>query len=336
MKHGPRLRNIILNVLALTVLGLFPSQGFAAGLDFSTLPLPAGTKKVFLDANTAIYSIGTPPGATAEACEKLLLNQGWVPYGFSGDTRYYKRGNTRLLANVQAAFGKDKGSMISFTSEPLSADIPLPPGTEDVQYNNSAKRLGFLTTLAPEGVADFYRKALAPAGWSTTMETPDKSDFIHVFILRSPKDEMIRIEMTPTSGKLRTVATYQTAEEVATERQRVATGMASLREKLANEASAPKPAVTLTLPPDTISKALTTKELKMNLPANKAKATVQSLCKNLVASGWKELPASLETVGGSVQLTQENRTLHIVYIDPGFMPAEVTVTPVGVEIKIAE
>ena len=142
--------------------------------------------------------------------------------------------------------------------------------------------------------------------------------------------------MTPTSGKLRTMVTYNTAGEVAAERQRVAKGMAAFKEKLAKEASAPKPTVAIALPPSTISKALTSKNLKMNLPANSAKAAVQSLLKDLLAAGWKEATASLESIGGTAQLTLENRTLTIVYIDPGFMPAEVTITPGDVEIKLAE
>jgi hypothetical protein len=135
----------------------------------------------------------------------------------------------------------------------MSADLPLPPNTEEVQYDDSSKRLGFLAALTPEGVADFYRKALASSGWSTNMEKPVKSDFVYVIIFRSPKDEMIRIEMVPTNEKLRTTVTYSTAEEVAAEKQRAAVGVASLREKLAKEAAAPKPTVTLKLPAGTIS-----------------------------------------------------------------------------------
>jgi len=336
MQLPPRLLCACKPLMTFVFLGACLSHVIAEDIDLSKLPLPEGAKKVFVDANSAIYSIGTSQSETAEACEKLLLHQGWVPYGFAGNTRYYKRGGTRLLATVQAAVGKPGAAMITFNKEPLSADIPLPPDTEEVQYSDSSKQLGFLTALGPDGVADFYRKALAQSGWSTNMEKPDKTDFVYTIIFRSPTDEMMRIEMTPTSGKLRTMVTYNTAGEVAAERQLVAKGMAAFKEKLAKEASAPKPTVAIALPPSTISKALTSKNLKMNLPANSAKAAVQSLLKDLLAAGWKEATASLESIGGTAQLTLENRTLTIVYIDPGFMPAEVTITPGDVEIKLAE
>ncbi len=76
------------------------------------------------------------------------------------------------------------------------------------------------------------------------------------------------------------------------------------REKLAREAAAPLPKVTLSLPANTGGKALTKSNLTFNLPA------------------------------GTANLAQENRTLNIVSMDPGFMPAEVTVTPLGVEIEV--
>lgn len=226
--------------------------------------------------------------------------------------------------------------MISFNSESMATDLPLPPNTEDVQYNDSAKRLSFLAALTPDDVAEFYRKALAPTEWSTTMAKPDKSDFVYSIIFQSPKGEMIRIEMVLTDEKLRTTVLYSAAEEVSDEKQRVAVGMASLREKLAKEAAAPKATVSLKLPTGTTSKALTKTQLKLNLPANKGKAAVEALRKALVSAGWKETAASIAPVGGTVTLTKEDRALTILYMDPGFMPAEITANPSGVEIKLAE
>lgn len=320
--------------IALALFGSVPLPAETAAFDLTKIPLPPGAKRIHADAHSAIYAMDASADKTTAACAKLLLSQGWEPYGFAGLTRYYKRDGVRLLATVQPEAGRTDRTMITFSSEALSADIPLPPDAEEVQYNNSSKRLGFLSALTPEGVAEFYRKALAPAGWFTRMEKPDKTDFTSTIIFRNPKEEMIQIEMTPTSGKLRAVATYQTAEEVAAEKQRVAKGMAALKEKLAGEAAAPKPKVTFSLPAGTLSQALTKQALKLNLPAGKAKQAVESLRKQLVAAGWKEMSAALDPVAGTVQLSRESHTLTVVYMDPGFMPAEVTVTPQGVEIEL--
>jgi len=307
-------------------------QAEPAAVDLAALPLPPGTKKVYVDSLTAIHATDGPVAATAEALEKLLLGQGWQTYGSAGQTRYYKRGTARLLVTVQAEGAPGKRTMISFGSENMAADLPAPPKVEELQYRD--KRLGFLTAQTSIELADFYRQALAPQGWSTTMEKPAKDDFKDVIIFRSTEKAMIRIEMTPTEGKVRADVMYSTPEEVAAEEKRVAAGMAKLREKLAREAAAPLPKVSLSLPANTGGKALTKSNLKFNLPAGKAKAAVEALRKQLVGAGWKEQSAMLEGPAGTVNLAQENRSLNIVYMDPGFMPAEVTVTPSGVEIEL--
>lgn len=327
---------VSLPLLASMLLGSVPMRAENSGLDLTKIPVPPGARRIHADAYSAIYSIDAPADSMREASAKLLAAQGWEPYGSAGLTRYYKRGTTRLLTTIQPEAGKPDRTMITFSGEAMSADIPLPPGTEEVQYTDSAKRLGFLTALSPEGVTEFYRKALAPTGWFTKMPKPEKTDFQYEFIFRSPADEMILINMTPTSGKLRTMVTYSTAEEVAAEKQRVATGMAALKDKLAREASAPKPKVTISLPTGTQSKALTKQDLKLNLPAGKAKSAVESLRDELLASGWKETNASLDPAGGTVNLSRESHSLTILYMDPGFMPAEITVTPLGVEIDLTE
>lgn len=324
---------ILLPLLAVALTGYSPLCAEPAALDLTKLPLPPGTKKVYVDSLTAIHATDAPVAATAEACEKLLLDQGWQSYGSAGDTRYYKRGTTRLLVTVQSEGAPGKRTMISFASENMAADLPAPPEVQELQF--AGKQLGFLTGMTPMEVADFYRKALAPLGWSTKMAKPEKTDFKDVIIFRSPEKGMIQIEMTPTEGKVRAALIYSTAEEVAAEERRVAAGMAKLREKLAKDAAAPKAKAVLSLPADTGGKALTKDNLKFNVPAGKAKAAVESLRKQLIGAGWKEQSANLDAVAGNVILTQPDRSLNIIYMDPGFMPAEVTVTPAGVEIELA-
>jgi hypothetical protein len=330
----PALRSVISHaLLACAFLGCVTLYAETTALDLSKLPLPPGTKKVYADANQAIHSTKIAQAETTEACKKLLLEQGWEPYGVADITRYYKRGTTRLLVTVQSSPAQGGSTMITYMGETMSADLPLPPDAEEVQYRD--KQLGFLAALKPEEVADFYRKALAPGGWSTNMEKPVENDFKHVIIFRSDKKEMIRIEMTPTEGKVRSAVLYSTAAEVALEEQKAEKQKAALMGILAKKASTPTPKVSLTLPASTSSKALTKQGLRLNLPASEAKAAVEAMRKELLAAGWKESSASLQAPGGIVSLTQEDRSLNITYLDPGFMAAEISVTPVGVEIELA-
>jgi len=218
----------------------------------------------------------------------------------------------------------------------MSADLPLPPGAEEVQYADSSKRLGFLTSLAPEGLADFYRQALAPAGWTTTMAKPVKSELDHVIIFRSPEKGKIEVQMRPMEQKLLASVIYSTAAEVEAEEKRAAAQGAAIKEKLAKEAAAPKPKVAIPLPADVVSKALVKNVLKFNVAAGKGKATVESIRKHLTGSGWKEESATLDAAAGLVSFSRDGQTLSIDYMDPGFMPGEVGVKASGVEIEIAK
>ncbi len=321
-------------LLALAILGAVPWCVGATSLDLAKLPLPRGAKPVSVTEFSAIYAVNAPAEATTQDCEKLLFAQGWEPYGSAGLTRYYKRGTTRLLATVKPEVGRTDRTMITYMAETMAADLPLPPDTEEVQYNDASKRLGFFSNLPPDAVADFYRQALAPAGWSTTMKKPGKSDFKDVIIFRNPENAKVEIEMTAGSGRTYTTVTYSTAEEVAAEKRRVAALLSAHQDKLAKEAAEGAPKVTLPLPAGTISKALTKQNLRLNLPAGQAKAAVETLRQGLLAAGWKEEAGSLEAAAGTLSLRRESHTLNILYMDPGFMPADVTITPVGVEIEL--
>ena len=50
------------------------------------LPVPPGTKPVYVGDSTAMYATEIAVSATAEACRNLLLAQGWVAYGGAGDS----------------------------------------------------------------------------------------------------------------------------------------------------------------------------------------------------------------------------------------------------------
>jgi hypothetical protein len=320
--------------LLLLALGHSPASG--ADFDVSTLPVPKGAQAIAVFPFSATYALTVPPAPAAEECERALTGQGWEPYGSAGETRYFKRGTTRVLATIGIEGGGKGRTMLSYASEAMSADLPLLPGAEGVQYSDVNKTLGFRSSMSPEEIAEWYRKALSTRGWFSKMEKPDKSDFTHEMIYRSPSDEMIRIEMRPAeaAGTLLTTVAYSTAAEVAAERKRVEGQRQALAGKIAAQGQSAK--VVLKLPTETAGRALTGSELKFNLPAGKAKAAVQTMIQSLGSEGWTVSVSSLDGPAGSATLARGEGTLSFVYLDPGFMPAEVTVTPVGIEITLAE
>jgi hypothetical protein len=50
-------------------------------------------------------------------------------------------------------------------------------------------------------------------------------------------------------------------------------------------------------------------------------------------AGWKEDAASVEALVGAVSLSKERQSLSINYTDTGVMPAEVSISAIGVELE---
>jgi hypothetical protein len=143
---------------------------------------------------------------------------------------------------------------------------------------------------------------------------------------------MVRIEMTPGGESLRAAVKYFNADDVAAEDAKAAAQKAKLMDKLAAAANAPK--LLIALPADIKSKALRKNTLQFNLPIGRAQPAVEAIEKDLIGSGWKRTGGNLQKETGNLQLTKDALSLSVVYMDPGFMPAEVTLTSTGVELDV--
>jgi len=300
--------------------------------DVRGLPRPAGMKTVVEIPETAVFLISTSvPDATAQV-KKLYADQGWEPYGFSGETLYFKKGRAKALVTISPAVREIGQTNISLNLERMNADLPAPPDATEVQFSPSTKTLGFTWTKSPMEIAEFFRQKLASQGWTTTMTEPKKADFNEVIIFQHPSEGMIRVEMTPSEGSVRTAAKYSTAAEVAAEKAQAAAFGDKLRAKLAADAVLAK--VTIPLPSDVAGHAILKGTLRFNVPAGRAKAALELIQKSLEAEGWTlQAGPPMPNEGGGVTFTKGANSILVNYMDPGFMPAELSVMPSGVELE---
>jgi len=67
------------------------------------LPVPSNVKPVYVGDATAMYVTDAAVADTKDACQKLLLADGWVPFGGAGDCSYYKQNAMRFEATVSSA-----------------------------------------------------------------------------------------------------------------------------------------------------------------------------------------------------------------------------------------
>ena len=309
------------------------------------LPVLPNAKPVYVGEPTAMYATEAAVPATADAVRNLFVAEGWVPYGKAGDSDYFKQNAILATAIVSSAPAQAGKTMIQYSTQLISADIPAPPDVEDLRYVDEPPELTF-ATRNQDAIVDFYQKTLAGVGWKSTMDKMVDVDEKPTMIFRNPAKEMLTLATTGVLGdKLLVSVRFQSAAEIAERDRRRKEEAPKLR--AAAEAKAAKeaaelaerskvPKVVVTLPADAKEVKQTKDEIKFTIGKGKAKAAVDSFRKQFRAAGWKEDVASLERMAGTILLSKEDgKSVNITYSDTGFMPSEVSVSAMRVEFEAA-
>ena len=311
----------------------------------SQLPVPPGTKPVYVGDSTAMYATEAAVPATAEACRNLFLAQGWVSYGGAGDSAEYKQNAILATATVSAAPAQGGKTMIQYSTQLISSDIPAPPNVEDLRYVDLPPELTFDTATNQDAVVDFYRKTLAAAGWQSTLDHTVPIDDLPTMVFRNPGKDMLTLKMSAGSrGKLHASVRYQSAAEIAELDRRIKEMAPALRaaaeEKQAKEAARlaeankPPPKVAVTLPPDAKVVEQTNDSIKFSVGKGKAKAAAEALRAQFREAGWKEDVASVTDMTGVVSFSKEKQSLTLTYTDTGMSPPEINLSAMRAELEL--
>jgi hypothetical protein len=308
------------------------------------LPVPSGAKPVYVGEPTAMYATEAAVPVTADAIRNLFVAQGWVPYGKAGDSDFFKQNAILATATVSSAPAQGGKTMIQYSNQLISSDIPAPPDVEDLRYVDEPPELTFATTNQ-DAIVDFYRKTLAGAGWKSTMDKMVDVDEKPTMIFRDPAKEMLTLATTGVlRGKLLVSVRFQSAAELAELDRRIKEEAPKLR--AAAEAKAAKeaaelaerskvPKVAVTLPADAKGVKQTKDEIKFVVGKGKAKAAVESFRKQFRDTGWKEDVASMAAMAGTLSFSKDDQHVTITYSDTGFMPTEVSLSSMRAELEAA-
>jgi len=313
------------------------------------LPVPPNAKPVYVGDSTAMYSTEATVAATVEACRNLFVAQGWVPYGDAGDSAVFKQNANLVTATVSSAPAQGGKTMIQYSNQLISADIPAPPNVEDLRYVDEPPELTFATTNQ-DAIVDFYRKTLATAGWKSTMDHMVDVDEKPTMIFRNPGKDMLTLAATGVlSGKLLFSVRFQSAAEIAErdrKRKEAAPKLRAAAEaKAAQEAKEAAelaernkvPTVAVTLPADAKVVKETKDSIKFTVGKGKAKAAVESFRTQFREAGWKEDVASMAAMAGTLLFSKEGgQRVNITYSDTGFMPSEVSLSAMRAELEAAK
>lgn len=309
----------------------FVSVTLHGNVDLSKLPKPAGLETLYVGPQVAMYTTKAPVKDIAAECKKLLLAQGWQVYGTAGDSQFFKQNAIRLMVSAAEAPAQMGKTAVSYNAEQLSADIPAPAETVQLQYSDSTKELLFDTKASEDDIEKFYRETLAKLGWKATTDKPFSIDWKHGLIFRSAAKELLSLEMYTVEEEkvLRVVIRYQTAAEVDAEEKR-------FQEAMAAKKNAPKPKVgkvKIKVPEGAEFTEVTAKQLEFTFAAGKAKSVASGIRKTLKEDGWKESVAVDEALAGQFTLEMGEAEITIQYVDTGVMPAEITIRGSGIELE---
>ena len=313
------------------------------------LPVPPGAKSVYQGDPTALYDTDGAVPVTADAIRNLFVAQGWVPYGKAGDSDYFKQNAILATVTVSSAPARGGKTMIQYSNQLISSDIPAPQDVEDLRYVDEPPELTF-ATANQDAIVDFYRKTLASAGWKSTMDKMVDVDGKPTMIFRNSAKEMITLSMPYVLGdKLGVSVRFQSGAEIAERDRKIKEAAPRLRAeaeaKAAKEAKeaaelAEKnkvPKVAVSLPADAKVVKQTNDSIKFTVGKGKAKAAVESLRKQFRDAGWKEDVASVTGMSGMVSVSKEGGpSATITYTDTGFLPTELSVSAMRAELEAAK
>ncbi|WZO98491.1 hypothetical protein EP7_000071 [Isosphaeraceae bacterium EP7] len=299
-------------------------------LDLKALPVPAGTKVLFAGPVSVLFLSEQGVEAVADDCRKRLLALGWQPYGEAGDQRFFKQNAVQLSLRVSSAPAQGNKTMIAYAGELLSVDLPAPADGIGTHYADTVKQVTFDTKENAQGIAAYYQKALAGAGWKSTTDAPVEIERYETMFFRNAAKDILTLKMRNVDPILRVSLAHQTGAEFDEEIR-----LAEAREKALKSKSMTKPArpvVSVSLPTAATEIEATATEITFQLASGKARDAVRAMLGELVKAGWTQEVAALEDAGGAVSLKKAPGDLTIHYVDPGFIPAEVTISAIGVTL----
>lgn len=296
------------------------------------LPVPPGVKPFYGGPVSTAYLAETPVKETAEACKRLLLDAGWQPYGTAGDSQFFKQNAVRLTATVAAAPAQGGKTVITYSTELMSVDLPAPAETDRLQYADVTTQLNFDTRTNQSDLVEFYRAALAKSGWQATTSSPITDRGRSELLFRNPAKDMLTLTMQEVEGKIRASLKHQSAAELAEIERRVKEEVARKN----TEKDKPAAKLSLSLPAEATDVQQTKSRIEFHLAPGRAKAAIASWRKQLAADGWKERVSALDAMAGAVDFERENQHLSVMYTDTGIMPAEITVQAIGLELNAAK
>ncbi|MCK1517895.1 hypothetical protein IVB22_36515 [Bradyrhizobium sp. 190] len=115
------------------------------------------------------YSVPTVVALSSPATQKLLAADGWVQYTRPLDEKStsltFKKAQQGLRVSFLQSPGRPDQSVVSYTAERITANVPFPLDATDIVFDQNRPYLGCVAPLALDATLDFLRKEMVAIGW---------------------------------------------------------------------------------------------------------------------------------------------------------------------------
>lgn len=297
------------------------------------LPVPLGVKPFYAHVGQTSYLTTAKVPETAKACRELLLAAGWEPYGMAGDEAtspmmYFKRNAIRLMAWISTAPAQDNKTVIRYSTELMSAELPVPVDAPDPRYNDSDGTLRYeWPGENADPVVAFYQERLPQRDWKATTERPiaDDKEKTQFLIFRNPRGDMITLDMERYTGIVRVTVQHYTAAQVAEQDRLAEEAGERVRQKMAKKNE--KVRVELMLPAMAAEVEQDKPErIEFKLGTGGGPVAFKVFRQYLIPAGWSEEDGvRTDPHSGSTTFKKGEATIDVRYFDTGLTDAEITV-----------
>lgn len=169
-------------------MGVSPNDGelnavviYLGNIDARVLPRLTGAKVLSAGPDRLIYETELKPEAVRAFFAEALKKQGWleykrpIPKGIPADAFGNEQKFTRHGLKIELMTMEQEQKLRIFVNINLmSAEWPILPDADAMEYENSPLFLLYHTSKTPEQVSDFYSTELSKLGWKAQAVKPGK------------------------------------------------------------------------------------------------------------------------------------------------------------------
>ncbi len=297
-------------------------------VDLKSIPVVKDAKQLYALPSTISYVTEMKLPEALEASKKLLADQDWVPFGDTTVSFFMKRNAIVLQVMVTEAPAQGNKTAIQISSEQISVDLPAPDYKTYLQFRDGVGGMQFDSEQTVEEIFAYFQETLGELGWKSTTEQAVQVNFTKNMIFRNDKKEYIEVEVRDVEGTRTVSLKYMTAKEFAEMEKRADVAIAKKKEeaKAKMERKKNPPKIAVSTPSGASVSERKPQSIEFSIKSGGAKAALTSWLKPLTEDGWKVEKTVDSKDVGDYTLSKDDQQIHVSFVDPGFIPGEITIS----------